>query len=197
MTTQIKGHHCSFFYVTGIMKITINTPKWIDSVYRTASYAKRSLMWVIKPPRCKSCGTRMHTNSYDVECAWDDAHERMMVANLNGDLVCPQCLVKELDASAASKDGIFGKLPVNRNCDCCHEPSTTYNIYTTDRMRLHFCLNWWNGFYICKPCIRRTLTCGTVRTSMVGYFKGKYTSIGANGLYLKAGKVQLFKWIKS
>lgn len=170
------------FYVMDIMKITINTPKWIDSVYHTWKYAVASAKWIIRPPRCHVCGKRMHHGSYDVEMNWDDKHERMMVANLSGDLVCRECLVKELDAVEAKTDGVFGRKPCVRKCDCCHEKTKTYNIYTTPNMRLHFCLNWWNGFHICKACIRRTLTQGKTRFSY------------PTKLDMKDGKVQLFKW---
>ena len=175
------------------MKIVFNTPLWVDSVSRTLHYAWNSIKWIVKPPRCEKCGSRMHTRSYEMESKCDSKHERMLVSNLNGKLICESCIEEEILTGGVIKQWSDDKPLRNRRCDCCHEKMPmTYKILNTKWVRLHFCLNWWNGFYVCKQCMLRTVRTGRRQTNI----SVNSNRIGAYGLHLREGKVVLFKFIK-
>lgn len=181
-----------------ILKITVSIPT------EGLSYIWASLKWIFNPPRCSACGKRLHSTS----CEWKLyanttlpgwVHPKDLAvqayASKPGERFCNECVLEELNTKIHR--------PVDRfdtkhdKCDCCGEERDLYKFFKTDKLRLHFCMQWWNGFYVCKNCIRSVLKFGKVRSSFlksvnVGKEWRTY-HVGAYGLLLKNGKIMLFK----
>ena len=176
------------------MEIKFNTPSWVDMIYDTAKYAKSSIKWIVSPPRCACCGKRLHHTSTDIEVT---TPTRMKISNGKA-LWCQECIAKEVDT--VESRGLFNLSQdpeVSDKCDSCGEKTRSYRFYSTENIDLRFCLQWWNGFHICKPCITNCLRNGNQTSS---YFIASGTSlnkVGAYGLFLdENGKVILFKVIR-
>jgi hypothetical protein len=178
--------------------LVINVPTWVTTTVATFKYAWRSVQWIFNPPRCEGCGARMHATHYHIEYIHPDNGTRLLVEN-HGSCLCPKCIGTEVLSVKPKLDRELNEYDVQDTCDCCQKENTTaYKFYTTDKIRLHFCLQWWNGFHICRECIYTALTKGKVRTS-IGVMDGtKHYDTGANGLRLnpKTGKVMLFRKVK-
>lgn len=174
-----------------------NTPKWFDTCVATSRYAWRSVKWLVKPHRCEKCNARLHTNKYggDIELLNEHGYRSLMISN-HGKHWCQKCVAEEVETVDGKAVGLskYDK-PKKGKCDCCGETKKkVWKFYETENIRLHFCMNWWNGFWICKDCILKTLKEGKVKTSYGttdGFGKSWY--VGSYGLYLKDGKVQLFR----
>lgn len=177
------------------MLYQFNTPKWFDTALATTKYAWKSLKWIVNPPRCEKCGNRLHATYGDIELLNEHGHRKLMISN-HKKKWCQHCIAEEVAGVEAMAIGLSKyEKPKKGKCDCCGETKKkTWKFYETENINLHFCINWWNGFYICKDCILETLRKGTVKPS-VGVWDGigKMWLVGANGLFLKDGKVQLFK----
>lgn len=178
--------------------IELKIPSWVVATHASVRYAWRSIKWIVKPPRCEGCGARMHASYYHMEYTNPDNYSRLLVENHKGKL-CPSCISDEVVRTRPTKVNSLYDYEIQDTCDCCqNEETTAYKFYETDKIRLHFAMQWWNGFHICRNCIMKALSLGRIRTG-VGVMDGKYMyDTGANGLRLnpKTGKVMLFRWVK-
>lgn len=178
------------------MKVVIEIPNWLLRLRARVIYWKNSIKWIVTPPRCDGCGARMHATHYHMWYNHKENGTRLLVENMGiGERLCPSCITKEVINSDASPYGLYDEEVVT-TCDCCQkEDTTTYRFYETAKIRLHYCIQWWNGFHICKDCTVKALQDGYVHTGMSRYVNGKAYNIGAYGLFLNSkGKVQLFRW---
>lgn len=180
--------------------IVLNIPAWLVHTKTSIIYAWNSIKWIVKPPRCEECGARMHAKYYHIWHHHKENGTRLLIENHGDKKMCPSCLVKEVLANDPS-GGQYGDLyehDVQNVCDCCQKEDTlAYRFYETAKIRLHYCIQWWNGFHICKSCTVEALQHGVIKTGM-SRMTGKHSyDIGANGLLLNSkGKVMLFKWCK-
>jgi hypothetical protein len=111
------------------------------------------------------------------------------------ELLCSNCIREEIDIG--TPENTKWEYKARGTCDCCesrHKP--VWKIFETANIKLHFCLNWWNGFYICRDCMRIALMHGENKTGFVKIIGNTMHSVGAYGLLMKHGKVQLFKKVK-
>lgn len=181
------------------MKIIIEVPQWIMTTKATLRYWKNSIKWIVKPPRCDGCGARMHAKWYHMEYTNHENHQRLLVENHGTEKLCPKCLAEEVFNNLPNKPDSYYDGETESTCDCCQKENTTaYKFYETKKIRLHFCMQWWNGFHICRQCIMKALTQGRIRTGFLNMIGNKTYCVGAYGLLLdnKTGKVQLFKKVK-
>lgn len=177
-------------------QFNFNTPKWVDTLVSTTRYTYRSISWLIAPPRCEKCGSRLHTNfNGDIELLNDQGYRSLLIGN-HGKKWCQSCIAKEVEHTDGKRDVGLSSYdePKKGKCDCCGKKDKVWKFFETDNIRLHFCINWWNGFWICRDCILKTLRNGVVKSSYsMSDGLGKSWQVGAKGLFLKDGKVQLFK----
>lgn len=184
-------------WYNSIMKIIIEVPQWIISTRATLRYWYNSVKWLVNPPRCDGCGARMHAKWYHMEYYNEDNHQRLLVENNGKEKLCPKCISEEVFRQLPTKPSALYDYDEQTTCDCCQkEDTTTYKFYETDKIRLHFCLQWWNGFHVCRQCIMKAMYYGKVRTSVGSMQGNKVFDHGAYGLHLVKGKVKLFKWVK-
>ena len=185
------------------MLIKFETPRWLDTVYHTTKYAWNSAKWIVKPPRCSKCGARLHSTSSEYHISWD--HEKAKLFHMKsitvgdfsmGDKIwCNNCIREEIDTG--TPENTKWDYKARGLCDCCdsrHKP--VWRFFETKNIKLHFCLQWWNGFFVCRDCMRIALIHGENKTGIVRIVGNKMLSVGAYGLLMKAGKVQLFKKVK-
>jgi hypothetical protein len=178
--------------------IELKIPTWIVSTVASTKYAWNSIKWIVKPPRCEGCGARMGTRWYHTEYVHKENHTRLMVENHGEQKLCPVCIAKEVETTLpTNKSGLY-EYNEQDTCDCCQrEDTTAYRFYETNKIRLHFCLQWWNGFHICRNCILNALRFGKIGTGMTRMDEREMHNVGHNGLMLKSnGKPRLFKWVK-
>lgn len=172
------------------MEFRFKTPKWFDTIWMTIKYAVSSTKWIFNPPRCTECGKRLHCSIMQFRTP------NLSISN-HGDLICAECISTEVDTCESGNLCNTKPEPeVKSKCDCCGKKVRSYRFFTTNKIRLHFCMSWWNGFYICKSCIRQTLKDGIPYTSFLKYdsYYKKMWYIDRSGLYLDdSGKVILFK----
>lgn len=176
--------------------IQLNIPSWMVATWASTKYAWRSLQWIVKPPRCEECGARMHAKHYHMWHHHKQNGTRLLVENHGEKKICPSCITKEVLYSSP-KISEHSPHDVQSTCDCCQKEDTlAYRFYETAKIRLHYCIQWWNGFHICKQCTVESLEHGVIKTGQGVYMGSKIYDVGANGLYLENGKVKLFKWVK-
>lgn len=178
--------------------IQLTVPSFVVAAHASTKYAWRSLQWIFKPPRCEGCGARMHAKHYHFEHYHKENNTRLLVEN-HGKRLCPTCVKNEVLSSVpkAASSVLFDHEPQD-HCDVCQaEEVVTHRFYETENIRLHFCLQWWNGFHVCRKCALEAITHGKIRTGMSRMDGFETNYIGANGLMLKDnGKVKLFRWVK-
>ena len=177
--------------------IQLSIPTFMVSTWASMKYAWNSIKWIVNPPRCEECGARMHARWYHMEYHHEDNHSRLLVENHGQKKICPKCIAEEVASTLPDKSSTLYDYEISDTCDCCQKEDTTaYKFYETAKIRLHYCMQWWNGFHICRQCTFKAVTQGTIRTGMADYMNGKSYDRGAYGLHLHKGKVKLFKWVK-
>lgn len=176
------------------IKIEFNLPKWVDTCVATIKYAKNSVLYIIKGPRCTYCNKKLIGHMWETT---SKSPNRLTTTNFHKDnLVCNDCVAEEV-LTGKYDPKWFNKYDVKAKCDCCGEKQESFKVLETEKVKIHSAMGWWNGFFICRTCLYRNLKEGIISTSHNTVDReGKWVSINNYGLHLKNGKVELFKIVR-
>ena len=172
-------------------KLSVEVPQWACDAFNSAVYAKNSVLHLLNPPRCEECEVRLPVSRYKLN------HGKLLMENIGTKVLCPTCTAHHiLDDEKSNR--FINDNEMSDKCDCCGKSKPAYRNITTDNIRILFCIDWWNGFYVCEDCALDALMYGNIETSIFRIereSRGNYC-IGDRGLYIKNGKCQLFRWLR-
>lgn len=179
------------------MRITINTPRWFDTIYFTIRYAFKSALYIINPPTCSECNSRMITEYGHFEYKkWGISN------NSRTKLICNHCIAAAINNGTACH-GIFGTdiedYDTHTTCDRCKEPTSAQKYYSSKDGRIDLRIlspHSWNGSFICKKCAVDILSNANHITGTISAFNGKFLPLTRSGLFIKNNKVLLFRIVK-
>jgi len=183
------------------MKIEINLPKWMGTIWLTGKYAHSSIKWILNPIRCSHCNSIMPTKNVEVRVG--GTYGRWGGSNTSRDRnICQHCIATIIRNGNASH-GIFGSdlddFDTANHCDRCGSDKPSQKFYSDELKTVDVRIlgNLWNHAKICKDCCADIFDYGVATTGCMTSWNGKLVDISySSGLFIVNGKTKLFALIK-